>query len=337
MARNLLCGSISEVQHPHGGHSDDRPRHRTSKTPGNPRVITSSGPCEPYNPSGRSCCRAETYDSYNPQKTPSRARLDHLAAPPLRCTGVKEPADAATMSLPRAVSAGRWREPVQESHATVTITLNGECRDLPAGLTVAQLLERLELPPERVAVERNRELVPRQRHAATILQDGDELELVTLVGGGAPGVAEPDDGPLVIGKHHLHSRLFVGTGKYRSLELMRDCLDASGAEVVTVAVRRERLFDKEGRNILDFLDPKRYTILPNTAGCFNAEDAVRDRPPGPRTALEGLGNPGRGLGQARSAGRPADAAARPGRHARGAPRSWSRKASTSCATPATTR
>ena len=73
----------------------------------------------------------------------------------------------------------------------------------------------------------------------------------------------------------MRSRLFVGTGKYATLELMRDCLEASGAEVVTVAVRRERLFDREGRNLLDFLDPRRYTILPNTAGCFSAEDALR--------------------------------------------------------------
>ena len=72
---------------------------------------------------------------------------------------------------------------------------------------------------------------------------------------------------------------------------MRDCLDASGAEVVTVAVRRERLFDREGRNLLDYLDPGRYTILPNTAGCFNAEDALRTARLG-RELLSGLGNPG---------------------------------------------
>jgi thiazole synthase len=72
---------------------------------------------------------------------------------------------------------------------------------------------------------------------------------------------------------------------------MRDCLDASGTEVVTVAVRRERLFDREGRNLLDFLDPERYTILPNTAGCFNAEDALRTARLG-RELLTGLGNPG---------------------------------------------
>ena len=94
-----------------------------------------------------------------------------------------------------------------------------------------------------------------------------------------------------IGGFEFASRLFVGTGKYETLELMRDCLDASGAEVVTVAVRRERLTDKTGRNILDFIDPQRYTLLPNTAGCFNADDAIRTARLG-RELLEGLENKG---------------------------------------------
>lgn len=72
---------------------------------------------------------------------------------------------------------------------------------------------------------------------------------------------------------------------------MQECLAASEAEVVTVAVRRERLVDKEGRNILDFIDLDRFTILPNTAGCFSADDAVRVARLG-REILEGLENPG---------------------------------------------
>jgi thiazole synthase len=73
----------------------------------------------------------------------------------------------------------------------------------------------------------------------------------------------------------LRNRLFVGTGKYASYETMQQALDASGCQVVTVAVRRERLVDKQGRSLLDFIDLGRYIILPNTAGCFSAEDAVR--------------------------------------------------------------
>lgn len=94
-----------------------------------------------------------------------------------------------------------------------------------------------------------------------------------------------------IGTHALKSRLIVGTGKYATFELMQQCLEASGAEVITVAVRRERLVDAAGRNILDFIDLSKYTILPNTAGCFTAEDAVRVARLG-REILLGLENPG---------------------------------------------
>jgi len=96
---------------------------------------------------------------------------------------------------------------------------------------------------------------------------------------------------LRIGAHELTSRLIVGTGKYASYELMGEALAASGTQCVTVAVRRERLVDGQGRNILDFLDTSRYTLLPNTAGCFSAADAVRVARLG-REILLGLENPG---------------------------------------------
>ena len=177
---------------------------------------------------------------------------------------------------------------------TVTITLNGERRDLPGPMTVAALILHLGLKPEQVAVEINRDLVPRARHDERSVSPDDVLEVVTFVGGGAPVAIEENADmvpPLTIGGHTFRSRLLVGTGKYATLELMRDCLEASGTEVVTVAVRRERLFDKEGRNLLEYLDPARYTILPNTAGCFTADEALRTARLG-RELLLGLGNPG---------------------------------------------
>ncbi len=97
--------------------------------------------------------------------------------------------------------------------------------------------------------------------------------------------------PLRIGTHTLRSRLIVGTGKYSSYGLMAECLELSGTDCITVAVRRERLIDAEGRNILDFIDSRRYTLLPNTAGCFTADDAVRTARLG-REILLGLENPG---------------------------------------------
>jgi thiazole synthase len=168
------------------------------------------------------------------------------------------------------------------------LTVNGEPHSLPEPLLVAELLDRLGYDDRRVAVEVNREVVPRPRHAVHRLADGDAVEVVTLVGGGSSPPADP---PLVIGRFRFRSRLITGTGKYASYDQMRDCLAASGCEVTTVAVRRERLVDKQGRNLLDFLDLKRYTILPNTAGCFSAEDAVRHARLA-RELLGNLGNPG---------------------------------------------
>jgi len=99
------------------------------------------------------------------------------------------------------------------------------------------------------------------------------------------------DRQLAIGNHRLASRLIVGTGKYASYALMAQALDLSGADCITVAVRRERLVDAAGNNILDFIDSRRYTLLPNTAGCFTVDDAVRVARLG-REILLGLENPG---------------------------------------------
>jgi thiazole synthase len=168
------------------------------------------------------------------------------------------------------------------------ITVNGEPRPLDTPLTVADLLRQLGQDPRRVAVEVNREVVPRARQGDHPLAGGDAVEIVTLVGGGSGEPVPPDEPPLAVGKFRFRSRLFTGTGKYASLEQMQTCLAASGCEVTTVAVRRERLTDASGRNVLDFLDLDRYTVLPNTAGCFIAEDAVRHA----RLARELLGNLG---------------------------------------------
>jgi hypothetical protein len=115
------------------------------------------------------------------------------------------------------------------------------------------------------------------------------------------------EAPLRIGTHELKSRLIVGTGKYKSYALMAEALDLSGADCITVAVRRERLIDAEGKNLLDFIDTGRYTLLPNTAGCFSADDAI-DSP--------WAGKSRRRLGQARSACRQKNAPPRSCCHAR---------------------
>jgi thiazole synthase len=96
---------------------------------------------------------------------------------------------------------------------------------------------------------------------------------------------------LTLGTHTFTSRLIVGTGKYSDYDTMCESLVRSGTECITVAVRRERLYDAAGNNLLDFIDTNRYTLLPNTAGCFNADDAVRVAKLG-RELLLGLENPG---------------------------------------------
>jgi thiazole synthase len=175
----------------------------------------------------------------------------------------------------------------------LNVFVNGESRSLPESISIADLLRQLGFERRRIAVEVNCEVVPLAHHPECRLVDGDRVEIVQLVGGGAGDPESVPDKALVIGQFSFHSRLITGTGKYVSYELMRDCLAASGCEVTTVAVRRERLVDREGRNILDYLDLKRYTILPNTAGCFSAEDAIRHARLA-RELLLNLENPGAG-------------------------------------------
>ena len=103
--------------------------------------------------------------------------------------------------------------------------------------------------------------------------------------------AEATADVLQLGTHTFTSRLIVGTGKYADYDTMRESLVSSGTECITVAVRRERLYDAAGNNLLDFIDTSRYTLLPNTAGCFTADDAVRVAKLG-RELLLGLENPG---------------------------------------------
>ena len=80
---------------------------------------------------------------------------------------------------------------------------------------------------------------------------------------------------LKIGGVEIRSRLWVGTGKYKDFKETKEAIEASGAHVVTVAVRRVNITDRSRENLLDYIDPKKYIILPNTAGCYTAEDAVR--------------------------------------------------------------
>jgi thiazole synthase len=160
--------------------------------------------------------------------------------------------------------------PVMTSPATINITLNGEPRSVPAG-SIADLCRSIELDPAKVAVERNLVIVPRSTLAEVMLADGDALEIVHFVGGGDAG---SEDRWSVAGRT-FSSRLIVGTGKYKDFEQNAAALVASGAEIITVAVRRVNVSDPKTPMLTDYIDPKKYTYLPNTAGCFTGDDAVR--------------------------------------------------------------
>ncbi|MEW9854853.1 sulfur carrier protein ThiS [Novosphingobium sp. M1R2S20] len=157
--------------------------------------------------------------------------------------------------------------------AQLQLTVNGEARRTAPGASIADLVASLELDPKKVAVERNGTIVPRSTLADVQLTDGDTLEIVHFVGGGdVPPAAE--DTWTVAGRT-FRSRLIVGTGKYKDFAQNAAAVEASGAEIVTVAVRRVNVSDPKAPMLTDFIDPKRITYLPNTAGCFNAEEAIR--------------------------------------------------------------
>ena len=83
------------------------------------------------------------------------------------------------------------------------------------------------------------------------------------------------DTPSILARRSFKSRLIVGTGKYKDFNETRLAIEESGAEIVTVAVRRVNITDRKKENLLDFIDPKRWQILPNTAGCYTADEAIR--------------------------------------------------------------
>jgi thiazole synthase len=152
--------------------------------------------------------------------------------------------------------------------------VNGHHRRVLKGKTIADLALELGLEPTKVAVERNLEIVPRSTLAEVLIEDGDDFEIVTFVGGGDHAAPLVEDGWTVAGRT-FRSRLIVGTGKYKSFEQNAAAVEASGAEIVTVAVRRVNISDPNQPMLMDFIDPRKITYLPNTAGCFTAEDAIR--------------------------------------------------------------
>jgi thiazole synthase len=150
------------------------------------------------------------------------------------------------------------------------IELNGRLRELPGGSTLADAVRESGAPRDGrgVAVALDGEVVPRAEWRATQLADGESIEVLAAIQGGA----EEADAGWELGGRSWSSRLIAGTGGFRSLEQMEEALAASGAEIVTVALRR---VDPEAEgSVLGVIERLGLFALPNTAGCFTARDAV---------------------------------------------------------------
>ncbi len=167
----------------------------------------------------------------------------------------------------------------------MNVIINGEQLSVDGLKTVEQLLGNLGLDGRKVAVERNMEIVPKSQYNDVLLVEGDKFEIVHFIGGGSPDseenrmknslVEKENEDTFEVAGRTFCSRLLVGTGKYKDFDETAAAIEASGAEIVTVAVRRVNITDPGQPMLVDFVDPKKYTYLPNTAGCFTADDAVR--------------------------------------------------------------
>jgi len=149
------------------------------------------------------------------------------------------------------------------------ISVNGDTREYGENTTVADIVTDLKLSGKRIAIELNKEILPFDQYALKQVAANDRLEIVQAIGGGQ------DDSFTVAGQK-FNSRLLVGTGKYKDMEETQLAIEASGAEIVTVAIRRTNIGQNAGEpNLLDVISPDKYTILPNTAGCYTVDDALR--------------------------------------------------------------
>ncbi len=155
------------------------------------------------------------------------------------------------------------------------LIVNGKNKIFQKAITVAELLDSIGIEPSKVAVERNLEIIPKSSYHEIFLDDGDKLEIVHFIGGGSNKKNCRVKDPLVVAGRTFSSRLIIGTGKYSSYEVNRRACEAAGVDIVTVAVRRVNISDPNKPMLVDFIDPQTYTYLPNTAGCFTKEDALR--------------------------------------------------------------
>src|SRR5210317_1357841 len=136
----------------------------------------------------------------------------------------------------------------------IKIKVNGKFKSVPENYKISDLVKDLKIPLKKVAIELNQEIMDKKKISKIALKKDDKI---------------------VIANKKFNSRLIVGTGKYKSMSECAKAIKLSGAEIVTVAVRRVNITDKKKPLLMDYIDPKKITYLPNTAGCFTSEEALR--------------------------------------------------------------
>lgn len=164
---------------------------------------------------------------------------------------------------------------------TVELTVNGDDRQLIESVTVDEMVTReVDDEADSVAVAVNDEVIPRDRWQDTQLQSGDEVEIIRPIQGG-----QSSDDSLVIADQEFGSRLIVGTGGHTNLEKMKQALERSETEMVTVGLRRVNVDSDQRAGLMDIIRELDLKVLPNTAGCYTADDAVKTAQMG-REALD---------------------------------------------------
>ena len=159
------------------------------------------------------------------------------------------------------------------SKKQITIYVNGEKKIIEDSQTIESFLKSLNLNKNNIAIEVNREIVNKSNYKNSILIDKDTIEIVNFIGGGN-NISNNKD-VLEIAGTPYNSRLIIGSGKFKSFEENLKAIHSSGAEIITVAIRRTNLSNPEEPIITDIINPQTYTYLPNTAGCYNAEESIR--------------------------------------------------------------
>ena len=155
----------------------------------------------------------------------------------------------------------------------INIHINGEVRLIENSQSIESFLKILNLNKNNIAIEVNKEIVSKSNYKTHIIMDNDRIEIVNFIGGGN-NISNNKDFLEIAGKKY-QSRLIIGSGKFKNFEENLKAIDSYGAEIITVAIRRTNISNPNEPRITDIINPKKYTYLPNTADCYNAEEAIR--------------------------------------------------------------